>query len=118
VEYSAINQLGSTAGEKMTDENLTRTTKTSAHVSFQVSSTCQDSGSFLLIILLLGLLALLLFGVPYFYWRYVTPTVNEFKHVASAHCPGAAESAPARRPITCKRADTIETRLIREAAIR
>lgn len=68
---------------------------------------------FLLIILLLGLLALLLFGVPYFYWRYVTPTVNEFKHVASAQVaqellnPRLLDDLDNMQ----QRADTIETRL-------
>ncbi len=68
---------------------------------------------FLLIILLMGLLALLLFGVPYVYWRYVTPTVNEFKHMASAQ---VAQELLNQRLLDDldnmqQRADTIETRM-------
>lgn len=68
---------------------------------------------FLLIILLLGLLALLIFGVPYVYWRYVTPTVNEFKHVSSAQ---VAQELLNQRLLDDldnmqQRADTIETRM-------
>ena len=98
----------------MTDENLTPNNENfGTRLLSGFFNLARIVVRFLLIILLLGLLALLLFGVPYFYWRYVTPTVNEFKHVASAQ---VAQELLNQRLLDDfdnmqKRADTIETRL-------
>lgn len=39
---------------------------------------------FVVLALLIALLALLVFGIPFVYWRFVTPAISEFKHIATA----------------------------------
>lgn len=68
---------------------------------------------FILIVLLIGLLALLLFGIPYAYYRFVTPALNEVKYVASAQVEQEQLSQRLLDDLQGlqQRADTLETRL-------
>ncbi|OGO33592.1 MAG: hypothetical protein A2Z16_08815 [Chloroflexi bacterium RBG_16_54_18] len=98
----------------MTDENTTPNNETfGTRLITGFFSLTRIVVRFLLIVLLLGFLALLLFGVPYVYWRFVTPTVNEFQHLASAQV--AQEQLNQRLLDNLdnmqQRADTLETRL-------
>ena len=65
------------------------------------------------IILLLGVFGLLLFGIPYVYWRYVTPVVNEFKHLESAQVEQAQLNQRLMQDLEHiqQRANTLEARL-------
>lgn len=67
----------------------------------------------ILIFLLVSFLAALLFGVPYVYWRFVTPAMNEFQHLSSAQVEQEQLNQKLLDDLKYmqERAKTLETRL-------
>lgn len=68
---------------------------------------------FVIVALLIALLALLVFGIPFGYWRFVIPTLNEFEHLTTAQVEQqhVNQSLLNEQQDIQQRLDTLETRL-------